>query len=39
LADPVGPFGRLSHLLRGKVPSRLLRKATKLYLGLLRSPR
>ena len=31
---PVGPFARLNHFLRGKVPSRLLRRATKLYLGL-----
>jgi NAD(P)-dependent dehydrogenase (short-subunit alcohol dehydrogenase family) len=30
----VGPFARLNHFMRGKVPSRLLRKATKLYLGL-----
>jgi NAD(P)-dependent dehydrogenase (short-subunit alcohol dehydrogenase family) len=36
---PVGPFARLNHFLRGKVPSRLLRKATKLYLGLSRSSR
>jgi len=33
---PVGPFARLNHFLRGKVPSRFLRKATKLYLGLHR---
>jgi NAD(P)-dependent dehydrogenase (short-subunit alcohol dehydrogenase family) len=31
---PVGPFARLNHFLRGKVPSRLLRKVTKFYLGL-----
>jgi len=31
---PVGLFARLNHFLRGKVPSRLLRKATKFYLGL-----
>jgi NAD(P)-dependent dehydrogenase (short-subunit alcohol dehydrogenase family) len=31
---PVGPFGRLNHFLRGKVPSRLLRKIMKLYLGI-----
>jgi NAD(P)-dependent dehydrogenase (short-subunit alcohol dehydrogenase family) len=31
---PVGFFARLNHFLRGKVPSRLLRKATKFYLGL-----
>ena len=34
---PVGPFARLNHFLRGKIPSRLLRKATKLYLGLPRA--
>jgi NAD(P)-dependent dehydrogenase (short-subunit alcohol dehydrogenase family) len=37
--NPVGPFARLNHFMRGKVPSRLLRKATKLYLGLSRSSR
>jgi NAD(P)-dependent dehydrogenase (short-subunit alcohol dehydrogenase family) len=31
---PVGFFARLNHFLRGKVPSRLLRKATRFYLGL-----
>ena len=31
---PVGPFARLNHFLRGKVPSRLLRRVMKLYLGL-----
>jgi NAD(P)-dependent dehydrogenase (short-subunit alcohol dehydrogenase family) len=36
---PVGPFARLNHFMRGKVPSRLLRKATKLYLGLSRTLR
>jgi NAD(P)-dependent dehydrogenase (short-subunit alcohol dehydrogenase family) len=36
---PVGPFARLNHFMRGKVPSRLLRKATKLYLGLDRTLR
>jgi hypothetical protein len=36
---PVGPFARLNHFMRGKVPSRLLRKATKLYLGLSRTSR
>jgi hypothetical protein len=36
---PVGPFARLNHLLRGKVPSRLVQKATKLYLNLPRTPR
>jgi NAD(P)-dependent dehydrogenase (short-subunit alcohol dehydrogenase family) len=34
---PVGPFARLNHFMRGKVPSRMLRKATKFYLGLPRS--
>jgi NAD(P)-dependent dehydrogenase (short-subunit alcohol dehydrogenase family) len=34
---PVGPFARLNHFLTGKIPSRLLRKATKLYLGLPRA--
>jgi NAD(P)-dependent dehydrogenase (short-subunit alcohol dehydrogenase family) len=33
---PVGPFARLNHFLRGKVPSRLLRKVTMFYLGLAR---
>jgi len=33
---PVGFFARLNHFLRGKVPSRLLRKATRFYLGLPR---
>ena len=36
---PVGLFARLNHFMRGKVPSRLLRKATKLYLGLPRTLR
>jgi NAD(P)-dependent dehydrogenase (short-subunit alcohol dehydrogenase family) len=36
---PVGPFARLNHFMRGKVPSRLLRKVTKLYLGLSRTSR
>jgi NAD(P)-dependent dehydrogenase (short-subunit alcohol dehydrogenase family) len=36
---PVGFFARLNHFLRGKIPSRVLRKATKLYLGLPQSPR
>jgi hypothetical protein len=31
---PVGPFARLNHFLRGKLPSRLLRRATMLYLGV-----
>lgn len=33
---PVGPIARLNHFMRGKVPSRLLRTATKGYLGLPR---
>ena len=36
---PVSPLAHLNHFLRGKIPSRLLRKATKLYLGLPRTPR
>ena len=36
---PVGPLARLNHLLRGKVPSRLVQKATKFYLNLPRTPR
>jgi hypothetical protein len=31
---PVGPFARLNHFLRGKLPSRLLRRATMLCLGV-----
>jgi NAD(P)-dependent dehydrogenase (short-subunit alcohol dehydrogenase family) len=31
---PVGPFARLNHFLRGKVPSRLLRKVTNFYLSV-----
>jgi NAD(P)-dependent dehydrogenase (short-subunit alcohol dehydrogenase family) len=34
---PVGPFAHLNHFLRGKLPSRLLRRATTLYLGLSRA--
>ena len=34
---PVGFFAHLNHFLKGKVPSRLLRKATKLYLRLPRT--
>ena len=34
---PVGPLARLNHFLRGKLPSRLLRRATALYLGLSRA--
>jgi NAD(P)-dependent dehydrogenase (short-subunit alcohol dehydrogenase family) len=33
---PVGPLSRLNHFLRGKVPSRLLRKVVQRYLGLQR---
>lgn len=32
--NPVGPFSRLNHALRGKIPSRLLRKGISRYLGL-----
>jgi NAD(P)-dependent dehydrogenase (short-subunit alcohol dehydrogenase family) len=31
---PVGPFARLNHFMRGKLPSRLLRKVTSFYLGI-----
>ena len=31
---PVGPVARLNHFLKGKLPSRLLRRATTFYLGL-----
>jgi NAD(P)-dependent dehydrogenase (short-subunit alcohol dehydrogenase family) len=34
---PVGPLARLNHFLKGKLPSRLLRRATTLYLGLSRT--
>ena len=34
---PVGPLARLNHFLRGKLPSRLLRRATTPYLGLSRA--
>jgi NAD(P)-dependent dehydrogenase (short-subunit alcohol dehydrogenase family) len=30
----VGPFARLGHLLRGKIPSRLMRRGMSRYLGL-----
>jgi NAD(P)-dependent dehydrogenase (short-subunit alcohol dehydrogenase family) len=36
---PVGPFARMNHFLRGKVPSRLLRKVATFYLGLPRGQR
>jgi NAD(P)-dependent dehydrogenase (short-subunit alcohol dehydrogenase family) len=32
--NPVGPLARLNHVLRGKVPSRLLRKGIAWYLGI-----
>jgi len=31
---PVGPFARINHFLRGKVPSRLIRRGVSRYLGL-----
>src|SRR5262245_35750765 len=31
---PVGFFARLDHFLRGKIPTRLIRRGTKRYLGL-----
>ena len=31
---PVGPFARLNHFLRGKLPTWLIRRGTKRYLGL-----
>jgi len=34
---PVGFFARLDHLLRGKLPSRLVRRGTTRYLGLPRT--
>jgi NAD(P)-dependent dehydrogenase (short-subunit alcohol dehydrogenase family) len=34
---PVGPLAGLNHFLKGKLPSRLLRRATTLYLGLSRA--
>ena len=36
---PVGPFARFNHFLKGKVPTRLLRSAAKIYLGLPRTTR
>jgi NAD(P)-dependent dehydrogenase (short-subunit alcohol dehydrogenase family) len=33
---PVGPLGRLNHIVHGKVPSRLLRAGMRLYLRLPR---
>ena len=34
---PVGFFARLDHLLRGKIPTRLIRRGTTRYLGLPRT--
>jgi NAD(P)-dependent dehydrogenase (short-subunit alcohol dehydrogenase family) len=34
---PVGPFARINHFLRGKVPSRLIRRGVSRYLGLMKS--
>lgn len=34
---PVGFFARLDHLLRGKLPSRLIRRGTTRYLGIPRT--
>jgi NAD(P)-dependent dehydrogenase (short-subunit alcohol dehydrogenase family) len=31
---PVGPFARLAHVLRGKIPSSVLRRGVSWYLGL-----
>ena len=31
---PVGPFARLNHFLRGKLPTWLIRRGTRRYLGL-----
>jgi NAD(P)-dependent dehydrogenase (short-subunit alcohol dehydrogenase family) len=36
---PVGPFARLNHFLRGKIPSRLIRRGVSRYLGLPLGPR
>jgi hypothetical protein len=36
--NPVGPFARLNHFLRGKMPSRLQRQGVIRYLGLHRPP-
>ncbi len=35
--NPVGPFARLNHFLRGKMPSRLQRTFVQRYLGLHRT--
>ena len=32
---PVGPFARINHFLRGKIPSRLIRRGVSRYLGLM----
>ncbi len=34
--NPVGPLARLSHFMRGKIPSRLWRTIAERYLGLHR---
>src|SRR5262245_13505146 len=34
---PVGPFARINHFLRGKVPSRLIRRGVSRYLGLMKT--
>jgi len=34
--NPVGRLARLTHFLRGKLPSRLMRKGVERYLGLHR---
>jgi len=34
---PVGPFARINHFLRGKVPSRLIRRGVSRYLGLMKA--
>ena len=35
---PVGPFARLNHFLRGKIPSRMIRRGASRYLGLPLGP-
>jgi hypothetical protein len=30
----VGPFARLGHFLRGKIPARLMRRGMSRYLGI-----
>ncbi len=34
---PVGFFARLDHFLRGKIPTRLIRRGTTRYLGIPRT--